>query len=266
MELWAVTMVKDEMDTIEHTLRHLASEGVHAIIVADNNSSDGTWAHINSLDIGCILHCQQDFEVAYYQSRKMTALARQAFAQGADWVIPFDADEIWYSTTGTLHDALMAAQQLHYAQAAWAKLFNYHPTSKDDETETNPFLRITNRNPADSTMRKIAVRRGSVQIAQGNHDATGTPPFIRATTTMEVAHFPWRGWRQFQRKVENGYAAYQATDLRDDIGAHWRQYGQVLQDQGPEVLRREVYERWFHDPESVLEHAPAPFLRHQDYR
>lgn len=266
MQLWAVTMVKDELDVIEHTLCHLASEGVHGIIVADNLSEDGTWPYIKSLNIGCELHCTQDFEVSFYQGRKVTNLARQAFAGGADWVIPFDADEIWYSTKGTLYDAVLEVQQQHNANLAYAKLYNYHPTSKDEQREWNPFLRITHRNPIPAELRKVIVRRGHVEIAQGNHDAIGPAPFIRATSTIEVAHFPWRSWPQFKRKVVNGYAGYKATDLPEDSGAHWRGYGRILEEHGEEVLRKEVYERWFFDPEATVQQWPAPFCAHSDYR
>jgi hypothetical protein len=33
-------------------------------------------------------------------------LAREAIRQGADWVIPFDADEFWWMTGGNVREAL----------------------------------------------------------------------------------------------------------------------------------------------------------------
>jgi len=104
VSLWAVTMVRDELDIIEATLRHLESEGVEGIIVADNLSTDGTyeWLQDNAANFDCQLLVQQDPDPAYYQSRKMTALAHQAFELGAAWTLPFDADEIWYNGNTTL--------------------------------------------------------------------------------------------------------------------------------------------------------------------
>lgn len=259
MNLWAVTMVKDEIDILEHTLTHLATEGVDTILVADNMSTDGTWDLISSLDVGCELRCNRDPDPAYYQSRKMTLLARQAFTGGADWVIPFDADELWYSRAGTLRHAI---QRRHSANVILATLYNYFPTSADDETEPNPFLRIRSRSPEPSELHKVVVRRGAVAIAQGNHDADGPAPFIKANSTIEVAHFPWRGWKRFKRKIENGYAAYQATDLPEHIGTHWRQYGRLLEQHGETALR-DAYETWFVDPEAELEVVPAPWQRHR---
>jgi Glycosyl transferase family 2 len=253
MRLWAVTMVKDEIDIIVHTLGHLAASGVDGIIVADNLSTDGTWPCLQRLELPCQYKCIRDVDEGYYQSEKMTRLAHTAFELGADWVIPFDADELWYNAAGDLRDVFEKTD----ADCLTATLYNYFPTT-DDPDELNPFLRITNREPTAAPLHKVAVRnRSDVVIAQGNHGATANSPFEQRYSTLEVAHFPWRGWERFERKIRNGYAAYRKTNLSADTGAHWRNYGQLLEEQGSEALRS-VYEAWFENPPGRLEHAPAP--------
>lgn len=41
-KVWAVGMMRDEADVAADVIAHLIDEGVNGIIVADNNSTDGT--------------------------------------------------------------------------------------------------------------------------------------------------------------------------------------------------------------------------------
>jgi hypothetical protein len=60
------------------------------------------------------VHVVTDREPAYFQAAKMTRLARAAARAGADWVVPFDADELWFADRGVAerpeHRALHGAQ------------------------------------------------------------------------------------------------------------------------------------------------------------
>lgn len=258
MQLWAVTMVKDEADIIAATIGHLDSQGLDGIIVADNMSTDGTTEIIAGLKTKTELIIQPDTEVGYYQSRKMTELAHLAFKLGADWVIPFDADELWYAPNSTLRRTLEQEATRH-VDCLHANLHNYFPTNHDRPGEPNPFLRIAWRDPKPAPLPKVVVRsRTDLVIAQGNHGAGGYDPFVRQPTSITVAHFPWRSFEQYEHKVRNGSAAYRSTDLPADIGAHWRQHGTLLDEQGPEALRW-VFNTYFLDPEIDLEYQPAPY-------
>lgn len=87
-------MVKNEADIIEQTIRHLLNQGVEHILVADNGSTDGTYELLQELSKSLPVHVIQDREVAYYQSEKMMWLADQVTEAGAEWIVPFDADEL----------------------------------------------------------------------------------------------------------------------------------------------------------------------------
>lgn len=264
-ELWAVTMVRDELDVIEYTLRHLASEGVDGIIVADNGSVDGTFEWLKTLedqtDLGCHFMLLQDPEVGYYQSRKMTTLVDIARQMGADWVIPFDADEVWWADGGSLHD-VVAKLDAADLQPRAAALHNYFPTKNPPKNTPNPFQRILRRDPQPAPLPKVLVRPvPGIQIHQGNHGATVPgvlPRYLRSS--LHVGHFPWRSYAQFERKVRNGLEAYRATDLPEDMGAHWRSYGEMLETHGPDALRAH-YETWFEDPAIALVTDPVPYRR-----
>lgn len=264
MTLWAVTMVRDEMDILPWTLDHLVAEGVDALIVADNLSTDGTreWLHAYAAEAPIPVTVIHDDEEAYYQSEKMTRYYHQACAGGADWVIPFDADEVWHSDRGkTLAEEFAAPRD---ADCLAVKIHNYFPTSKDPVGEPVPFKRITNRDPSPAVLTKTAVRAGidSLVIEQGNHGAHADQ-FLRVQRPeMTVAHFPWRGPEQFERKARNGAAAYNAATDTAKVplyqGEHWRGYGRILGEGGSAALR-DVYDEWFCDPPIQLEERPAPW-------
>jgi glycosyltransferase involved in cell wall biosynthesis len=116
----AIAMVRDEADIVGSTVAHMLTQVDH-VIVADNGSVDGTRDILASLDVELV----DDPERGYYQSRKMTALAAQARAAGHDWVVPFDADEVWYSPFGRIADVLdgIGVQWL----AAPASLYDHVP-------------------------------------------------------------------------------------------------------------------------------------------
>jgi glycosyltransferase involved in cell wall biosynthesis len=87
MSVWGVSMVKDEADIVRWTVATIVEQVDH-VLVADNGSTDGTRQLVESVGAEVV----DDPEPAYYQSDKMSHLARVAASRGADWIVPFDAD------------------------------------------------------------------------------------------------------------------------------------------------------------------------------
>jgi glycosyltransferase involved in cell wall biosynthesis len=220
MRVVAVTMVRDERDVIGWTIRHLLAEGVDRILVADNMSIDGTWEYL--LDLmhrQPRLNVQRDEEVGYFQSRKMSALAAQ-IADPGDWVIPFDADEIWYSPHGRLADVLEASS----ADVVRTHPYTHIPQATDDHTDPNPFTRIRCRSatPETEPQHKVAFRwRPGCVIHMGQHGVDGAGP-VADDDLIGVRHFQYRCYDQVLRKVYNGVQAYDAAGLPKLYGTHWR--------------------------------------------
>jgi glycosyltransferase involved in cell wall biosynthesis len=233
--IYAVSMFKDEADIAYDSIRHLVSEGVDGIIVADNNSTDGTWAELEkaAAHFSCDIQLIHDPEVGYYQSRKMTDLARMAAGRGAQWIIPFDADEIWH---GDVPLGQLLAIQPDDVTVAEATLWNYYRT--------------------------VAFRwNENAVVQQGNHGVDGVEGL--RLPLLNVRHFPYRSFRHFVKKARNGARAYAATDLPDYQGAHWRGYGSILENGGEDALR-EVFDTYFSfatPSEAGLVRDPAPFCR-----
>lgn len=248
MKLYAVTMVKDEEDVIKYTILNMFRQNVEKVIVADNLSTDNTRSILEELARDYDIEIVDDLVVGYYQAQKMTNLTKKAFAQGADWVIPFDADEVFVSDNGSLRSLL---DSVHVnVGICHFKIFNYFPMPTDDLQEVDPLARIVWRDALKAPLSKVVVRNAKdIEIFQGNHGAISH--WRTETIAGSVCHFPWRSFEQFTKKVVNGHKAYKASSLPDQMGEHWRNYGDILERGGLEALR-EVYQTWFYNPSHKL--------------
>ncbi len=249
-----IARVKDEADIIGATVAHMLTQVEH-VIVEDNGSTDGTLDTLYGLDVE-VLH---DPTIGYYQSAAMSRLARIASREhDATWVVPFDADECWYSPHGRIADVLAEHPTAAIATAA---LYDHVATAADPD-ERDPLKRIGWRRREPTPLPKVACRPAlPATIHQGNHGAdygaAGTVDGL-----LVVRHFPYRSAEQFVSKVRNGAAAYAATDLPEDAGKHWRDYGRLLDSGGPEAIG-DVFRAWFWsaspetDPSLIFDPAPV---------
>lgn len=238
-----ITIVKDEADIIEGVVEHMLAEVDH-VVVGDNLSTDATPEILRGLseryDDRLTVYC--DEEVAYMQSAKMTALAQVAADAGAEWVVPFDADEWWYSPFGRIGDILEGIPGQYLT--ASAALYDHVATGADPDN-LSPLYRMGWRRRLPGPLPKVACRtRADLVIEQGNHAARYEGHTTCLTGQLVVRHFPFRSAEQMTRKAINGAAAYAATDLPLDVGAHWRQYGALIDAHGPDALHP-VFREWF---------------------
>lgn len=252
MTVVGISMVRDEADIIAATVEHMCSQ-LDAVIVADNMSTDDTRSILEGLPVTIV----DDDEPGYYQADKMTRLAHMARTElGATWVVPFDADEWWISPHGRIADVLEANPTWPVLEAA---LFDHVPTGADP-VDGDPVDMIQWRRREPIPLPKVACQTGEdLQIWQGNHGATYSAPHTQLAGSLEVRHFPYRSPEQFARKAINGAAAYAATDLPDNIGQHWREYGRIAEQSGPEALH-DVFHRWFWSADPIadgLVHDPV---------
>jgi hypothetical protein len=233
-EVWAVSMVRDEADIVGATVEQMLTQ-VDRVLIADNGSVDGTREILEGLNGVEVI---DDPDPAYRQSEKMSALAQRAAAAGAEWVVAFDADEWWYSPHGRIADILAE----HPGAVATAAIYDHVATAADPD-EPNPVDRIGWRRPDPLPLHKIACRPSlRATITQGNHSAH-YPSLAPLHDAVVIRHFPYRSVEQVVRKIRNGAAAYAAADLPEDMGAHWRQWGRILDEQGEEAIA-DLFRKW----------------------
>jgi len=266
--VWAVMMVKDEADVIATTIEHLLASAVDGVLVADNLSTDGTMDILYELARrhgSERVFVKVDAEPAYYQAEKTTALAQFAHkALGATWILPCDADEIFYSwSERALGDELRAIE----AEVLGVPLWNHYATGQDRAGAT-PFERMVWRTETRGTLDKMTYRwRADRTIGQGAHrihDLSGNVmPAVGGR--IGIRHFPYRNAEHFVRKAQNGYAAYQKTDLPEYVGAHWRQYGALIETRGVQAGRDWWLEHFYYaEPAAAgLVYDPAPVQRRE---
>ena len=91
-------LVRDEEDVLESMLEFHLATGVDHVIATDHRSTDGTTEILRHFERrGVLTYAREDRE-AVSQGAITTAMARSAAVDhGADWVIPADADEFWWS-------------------------------------------------------------------------------------------------------------------------------------------------------------------------
>ena len=238
MKVFGICMVRDAEDIIGYIVEHMIDEVDH-VIVADNLSQDNTRSILEKF--GSKITLLEDNDPAYRQSEKMTALAMTASRLGAEWVVPFDADEWWYSEQGRVADIIRDNNYSVYP----AKLYDHRP-SGIDPAEDNPMKRIGWRCSEPAPLNKVACRvREDLVIQMGNHSATYTTTDVTSGHGfLEIRHYPYRNAQQFVDKAVVGAIALELTDLPYFQGAHWRDYYEIYKNHGPEALA-DVFRQYF---------------------
>ncbi|TFD29326.1 glycosyltransferase family 2 protein [Cryobacterium lyxosi] len=223
-------MVRDEADIIGPMIDHHLSQGVDTIIVTDNGSVDGTLEILQSYEDAIVL--KQDLVQRKQQHSVVTAMAREAFTRfGADWVINADADEFWLPTAAgrTLREVFteippdLQTFTVPVIDMIGAASLRGTGLQRLRYRDTRSVTRLAELGlHAHSTPNAVHIGHEFIEVAQGNHsvnlESVGTLP---GHLGIEVLHFPWRSWEQFERKVRNSGKAYESNpDLQPSPNHH----------------------------------------------
>ena len=213
-EVWGVAMVRDEIDVIGATLDHLLSQGVDRVLVADNGSVDGTRELLEERarsDRRVVVGV--DPVVPYYQAEKMTWLAHRAWRAGADWVIPFDADEWWFAKSRGLAEHLRTRPE----SVIYAHLHHMVPREPDPADLAGAEF-VLDATPGQ--VGKVAFRSHPLaRVERGNHAVSRVG---QVGSSLHIAHAIYRGPGQVMRKVRQGTQAAELTgDDISELTPHW---------------------------------------------
>lgn len=215
-------MVRDEVDVIRPMIEHSFAQGIDLMIVTDNGSVDGTTEILEEFAGSGRLVLRHDPVHMKQQHSTVTQMARDAATKfHADWVINADADEFWQPvadgrTVGEIF-AELSADYRAVVVPVWdmtgppamsgtgLQRLLYRDLRPVDELRRLGVL-------AHATPDTVHVGDPDVVVAQGNHyvnfEPNGEPP---RELQVEVQHFPWRSWEQFERKVVASGRAYESN-------------------------------------------------------
>ena len=220
--VWGLTMVKNEDDIIGRVVEHLLRQGVSHLVVSDNGSSDDTVEVVRRHADSRRLTLVHDPVREFFQALKMTNLSRYAWRGGADWVLPFDADEFWFGVHGRVADVL-AGQT---GDVVEARVHNVFPSREHGWViDTSPHAqgKVCFRSDPDAV------------LTQGNHRVhhPGGPP--QGSDALVVLHLPWRSRQQLEAKLAKGVLAYQGTGELARRGSHWPRFAGLTSDRAQQI-------------------------------
>ena len=227
-KVFAVMMVKDEIDIIGHNIEYLETQDIDHIFVANNLSTDGTREKLIELSEKYDnITVYDDNEFAYYQPDKMNEWILRCYKMGASIIIPIDADEIWHSKVKgkTLGQILKESDGDIFV----AETIDFIPTEKDTD-DINPIKSMCYRKEKSDSFPSVAFRKfpGSY-LEIGNHNIMNHPG-KRVEDLIGIRHYQYRSFEQFYKKVINGKKVYDDTSYPDYMGSHWRNLGSKSED------------------------------------
>lgn len=197
----AVTTTLDEADIIEATATCLLNGGVDLILAADS-STDGTPEILERLGA----EVTRIDEPLHRQPHWMNRLAREAHSRGADWIVPWDADEFWFGL-----DRLDRLTENVAIATLW------HHIDFDRKVI-----------PAES-LPKVAYRwQPGAVIANGNHDVSIDGPRV---SVLEIRHLQYRSFDHFGRKVSERVRTLDPVARKRGDGAHHTRLDGATDDQ-----------------------------------
>lgn len=240
-KIFGVSTVRNEVDIISTTVRHQLSLGLDRILILDNGSTDGTVEILQEIakeDKRVVLTMNNS---PFKQAAIVTELAREAYHQGADWVLPFDADEFWYAKDDNFRE--IVAHSEAGALQVWP--VNFVQERNQHRSSPEALLSMTRRvaNPVQFgphcrdlvESRKIGfvemayptkvISRPSemIKIRRGNHSVVGAKGPYEECNDIVCLHAPLRSRAILESKVERRRRLDQAGIPRN-AGAFYVHY------------------------------------------
>lgn len=181
--LVGISMVRNEADVIRANVLHHLAMGLDRLVIVDNGSTDGTDRVLEDLARQFPKVRWSRDDMPFEQSDLFTSLAREAHAEGADWVLPLDADEFWYARGG-LKRVLAKTD----AVLLRVRLVNF--VQQRDQLVSTPsgLLRMTGRIPSPVGPLEEVPRL--VEEGKIAHIEALYPPkwIVRPTPTVTISH------------------------------------------------------------------------------
>jgi glycosyltransferase involved in cell wall biosynthesis len=229
VRVYGLIIVRDEADIIRANVFYHLSLGLDRLLIIDNGSSDGTDQILKDLSRDSRVRWTRDTG-PWRAGHFATQLAREAFREGADWIVPIDTDEFWHVPSGSLRRVLKRSE----AGALRVRTLNFIQRREQTESSPEALLHMTRRTPEPvakdniKPIRKLVetgqialvelepatkwiVRPSStMEIARGYHDIEGLTGLRKVTDEIVRLHAPLRSLERLRAKTEAGERSEQA--------------------------------------------------------
>jgi glycosyltransferase involved in cell wall biosynthesis/uncharacterized protein (DUF3084 family) len=238
VKVFGLMLVRNEADILAVNVQHHLAAGVDRLVIVDNGSSDDTRRVLRELASDTRVRFSRD-EGPYRQSEITTELAREAFLEGADWVLPIDADEFWVGADGaSLRGALAGTD----ASALQVQLVNFAQRREQTAAEPAGLLHLTRRPPLPvgpiERIRELVegqeigfveslyppkwISRASptLGIGMGNHELSGLDGPWQSTDRIVCFHAPLRARDVLAAKMADH--GRRAAELGEDGDLWWQ--------------------------------------------
>ncbi len=202
MQVFGLMMVRNEADILRINLLHHLALGIDQFLIVDNGSTDSTPEILDELsqDTGRVRWLRDDGP--YRQADITTGLAHEAYLEGANWVMPIDADEFWCAPGGDLRGVLERTE----AGALEVQLVNFVQSREQLEATPEGLLQMTRRvahpvGPIERIVELVESRQigfveifyppkwisratAGIEIGIGNHNVSGIMGAREATDEL----------------------------------------------------------------------------------
>ena len=245
MRIMAVSMIRNDADIVASFLGHCGAL-FDRVFAVDHYSSDGTAEMLAAATRKMPLTLRTFRQRDKRQGDILTALAREAFADGADWVVPLDADEFPEVADRAALEAMFHRAGDHpVARLRWR---NAHPMvpGRFDRFEASgryevaaraaSYTKVALRRNLLAEMPNFALSHGSHGIMQDDRMADIAHPEVG-----HLRHIPFRSKERFEAKIAQGIlTADLRTQKPEGESSHYREIQRLFASVGPtpSVLRR----------------------------
>jgi len=235
----AIMLVRNEQYVLPTTVGYLlAGLGVHRVVIADNGSTDSTPKILQRLSTADERVRWLDASGPFLQAEIMNELAREACHNGANWIIPNDADEFFWFGGRRFRDLDLSPKAgavilgaRNFVQWYWINKDHSHAL----ETmifSANPVGRNTNARELVEQEQIAAVQvecapklilRASLTtvLHKGNHDADGVAGDRVSLGDAEVLHAPLRARNGLDARMEHARRV-EEVGVQGDTSWHLR--------------------------------------------
>ena len=216
-----VSIVRNEADILELAIRHHLRMGMGLLLIADNDSDDGTRDVLRA----CAardprVHWTRDGSGTFDQAKTVTGLAREAFGRGARWIVPFDADEFWHAPGGLeralagREDAGLEVGVVNYVQRREQQQRSVEGLLQVDRRIAQPvgppgypdLVEAESISYVELAYPPKWVSRASAQlsIGPGNHTIEGVEGATASSARIRCLHVPFRARAVLDQKARHG--------------------------------------------------------------